>query len=340
MDSETETAAEFRALRPRLLSVAYSLLGSVDEAEDVVQEAWLRLDRTRHCGEHAEIGDTAAWLVTAVSRLALDILRSARRRREEYVGEWLPEPVVTGPPAAHGERGGDPADRVTLDESMSMAMLVVLESLSPAERTAFVLHDVFGLAFDEVGRAVGRTPAACRQLAARARKHVVARAPRFDVDDAEHRRVVDAFLAAVQGGDLDALVALLDPGVVLRSDGGGVVRSARRPILGAGKVARFVLGVRSRFGAGRELRVAPVNGRPGLIDRHEGRTEGVFAFAVSGGRISEIDVVLNPRKLKWAEEAGGGRGAGLGAVRSPPDHTSTSTRPLDGDSPREAEELP
>ncbi|MFD0775856.1 sigma-70 family RNA polymerase sigma factor, partial [Streptomonospora algeriensis] len=172
VDSETDTAADFRALRPRLLSVAYSLLGSVEEAEDVVQEAWLRLERAERSGEHSEIRDTAAWLVTAVSRLALDALRSARRRREEYVGEWLPEPVVASHAAADDERVGDPADRITLDESMSMAMLVVLESLSPAERTAFVLHDVFGLAFDEVGRAVGRTPAACRQLAARARKRV------------------------------------------------------------------------------------------------------------------------------------------------------------------------
>ncbi|GAA4925790.1 RNA polymerase sigma-70 factor [Streptomonospora halophila] len=302
VDSETNTAAdyaaEYRALRPRLLSVAYSLLGSVEEAEDSVQEAWLRLDRAQRDPEQEEIRDVAAWLVTAVSRLALDTLRSARRRREEYVGEWLPEPLV---------QHGDPADRVTLDESMSMAMLVVLESLSPAERTAFVLHDVFGLSFAEVGKVVGRTPAACRQLAARARKHVTERAPRFDVDADEHRRIVDAFRAAVRGGDLDGLVAVLDPDVVMRSDGGGVVRSALRPIVGAHKVARFMLGIRSRYGAALELRPATVNGRPGLVGEMEGQTDSVIAFAVSGGRIVEIAGVRNPKKLKWAGGTAGDR---------------------------------
>nr|BFE85422.1 hypothetical protein GCM10020093_080230 [Planobispora longispora] len=162
--SDEELAAEFAAIRPRLVGVAYGLLGTVDEADDVVQDAWLRLIRA----DRSQIDDVTGWLVVTVSRLALDVLRSARVRREKYVGPWLPEPVVTD---------GDPADRVTLAESMSMAMLVVLESLSPAERTAFVLHDVFGLPFAEVGRAVGRTAAACRQLAARARRHVSARAP-------------------------------------------------------------------------------------------------------------------------------------------------------------------
>ncbi|WP_242677294.1 RNA polymerase sigma factor SigJ [Streptomonospora litoralis] len=285
MNSETEALARYRALRPRLISVAYSLLGSVEESEDAVQEAWLRLHRT----PTGEITDITAWLVTTVSRLALDSLRSARRRREEYVGEWLPEPLVDE---------ADPADRVTLDESMSMAMLVVLETLSPAERTAFVLHDVFGLPFDEVGRVVGRSPAACRQLAARARKHVTARAPRFDVGPDEHRRIVEAFLSAIRGGDMDGLVSLLDPDAVLRSDGGGAVRSALHPILGARKVARFLLGIQARSAGLHELRHAAVNGRPGLLGIRDGRTESVAAIAVSGGRISEIDIVLNPEKLK------------------------------------------
>ncbi|MDT0302013.1 sigma-70 family RNA polymerase sigma factor [Streptomonospora wellingtoniae] len=311
MDSEPNTAAEhaaeYRALRPRLLSVAYSLLGSVEEAEDAVQDAWLRLDRARRDAEQEEIRDVAAWLVTTVSRLALDTLRSARRRREEYVGEWLPEPLV---------QHGDPADRVTLDESMSMAMLVVLESLSPAERTAFVLHDVFGLSFAEVGKAVGRTPTACRQLAARARKHVTERAPRFDVDTDEHRRIVDAFLAAVRGGDLDRLVAVLDPDVVMRSDGGGVVRSSLRPILGARKVARYMLGIQNRYGAALVLRPATVNGRPGLVGEIDGHTDSVIAFAVSGGRIVEIASVRNPEKLKWAGGTGCHRhGDGCGEGR-------------------------
>ncbi|WP_318272497.1 RNA polymerase sigma factor SigJ [Microbispora triticiradicis] len=287
--------AGFEALRPRLLGVAYGLLGSLDEAEDVVQDAWLRLRRHREEGG-AEIGDVVGWLVVTVSRLALDVLRSARHRREEYVGPWLPEPVLTGAVAGGpvvGEPG--PAERVTLDESISMAMLVVLESLSPAERTAFVLHDVFGLTFAEVGEAVGRSPAACRQLAARARTHVASRAPRFDVDPSAHRRVVDAFARACLGDDIGALLALLDPEVVLRSDGGGVVRAARRPVLGAAKVARLLTGLR-RFGRF-ELVPASVNGRPGLLRYREGRLVTVIGLTVAGGRITAVDMVLNPEKL-------------------------------------------
>ncbi|SDG08197.1 RNA polymerase sigma-70 factor, ECF subfamily [Sinosporangium album] len=280
-----ELAAEFEAIRPRLVGVAYGLLGSLGEAEDVVQEAWLRLSRTAH----AEIDDVTGWLVVTVSRLALDVLRSARVRREEYVGPWLPEPVV---------EGGDPADRVTLDESMSLAMLVVLESLSPAERTAFVLHDVFGLAFDEVGRVVGRTPAACRQLAARARRHVRSRGPRFEVDPAEHRKVVTAFAGACLGHDLDALLTLLDPTVVLRSDGGGVVTAARRVLRGADRVARFLVGVMTRRARpGYALEPTTVNGEPGLCWTRDGEVKCVIGIAVVDGRVTEIYMVLNPEKL-------------------------------------------
>ncbi|WP_311932222.1 RNA polymerase sigma factor SigJ [Microbispora sp. H11081] len=281
--------AEFQALRPRLLGVAYGLLGSLDEAEDVVQDAWLRL-RAATAATGDEIRDVTGWLVVTVSRLTLDVLRSARHRREEYVGPWLPEPVLTGPDLA----GPDPAERVTLDESMSMAMLVVLESLSPAERTAFVLHDVFGLTFAEVGAAVGRSPAACRQLAARARAHVASRAPRFDVDPAEHRRVVDAFARACLGDDIDALLALLDPDVVLRSDGGGIVTSARRPVIGAAKVARLLLGVRR---PGHAMVPATVNGWPGLLRYRDGRLVTVIGLTVADGRVTAVDMVLNPRKL-------------------------------------------
>jgi RNA polymerase sigma-70 factor (ECF subfamily) len=288
-DDGTETQATFEetflAMRPRLLGVAYGLLGSLDEAEDVVQDAWLRL-RSAEAAGGDEIRDVTGWLVVTVSRLALDVLRSARHRREEYVGPWLPEPVIAQP---------DPAERVTLDESMSMAMLVVLESLSPAERTAFVLHDVFGLTFAEVGEAVGRSPAACRQLAARARAHVASRAPRFDVDPSEHRRVVDAFARACLGDDIDALVALLDPDVVLRSDGGGRVRAGRRPVSGAAKVARLLSGI-GRFGRF-ELVPAVVNGWPGLLRYRDGRLVTVIGLTVAGGRITAVDMVLNPEKL-------------------------------------------
>jgi len=288
VNGDEALAAEFGAIRPRLVGVAYGLLGSVDEAEDVVQDAWFRLGRA----ERSEIGDVTGWLVVTVSRLALDVLRSARVRREEYVGPWLPEPVVGG---------NDPADRVTLDESMSMAMLVVLESLSPAERTAFVLHDVFGLPFGEVARVVGRSAAACRQLAARARGHVAARAPRFEVDETEHRRVVEAFARVVRGGDgdgdIDALMALLDPGVVLRSDGGGVVRAARRPVHGSERVARFLLGVARRIGNADRLAVITVNGRAGLLRASEGGLS-VYGLTVSEGRITGIDIMRNPEKLR------------------------------------------
>ncbi|MER5419436.1 sigma-70 family RNA polymerase sigma factor [Streptosporangium roseum] len=285
VNSGEDLATEFDAIRPRLVGVAYGLLGSLDEAEDVVQDAWLRLGRA----DRAEIQDVTGWLVVTVSRLALDVLRSARVRREEYVGPWLPEPVVTE---------ADPADRVTLAESMSMAMLVVLESLSPAERTAFVLHDVFGLSFQEVAQAVGRSPAACRQLAARARKHVAARAPRFDVDADEHRRVVEAFARASTGHDIDALLALLDPDVVLRSDGGGLVTAARRPVRGADRVSRFLVGVAERFGDGGRFTPATVNGRPGLLRFRDGALSGVYGLTVAGGRITEIHIVVNPEKLR------------------------------------------
>ncbi len=283
--------AEFQALRPRLLGVAYGLLGSLDEAEDVVQDAWLRLRSAGAADGGDEIRDVTGWLVVTVSRLALDVLRSARHRREEYVGPWLPEPLVTGPILTRA----DPAERVTLDESMNMAMLVVLESLSPAERTAFVLHDVFGLTFAEVGAAVGRSPAACRQLAARARAHVASRAPRFDVDPSEHRRVVHAFARACAGDDIDALLALLDPDVVFRSDGGGRVRAGRRPVLGAAKVARLLFGVR-RFGP-YEMVPAVVNGWPGLLRYRGDRLVSVIGLTVAGGRVTAVDMVLNPDKL-------------------------------------------
>ncbi|MEV7010336.1 sigma-70 family RNA polymerase sigma factor [Streptosporangium sp. NPDC051022] len=283
--NDDDLAAEFAAIRPRLVGVAYGLLGSLDEAEDVVQDAWLRLGRA----DRDEIQDVTGWLVVTVSRLALDVLRSARVRREEYIGPWLPEPVVAE---------ADPADRITLAESMSLAMLVVLESLSPAERTAFVLHDVFGLSFDEVGQAVGRSSAACRQLAARARKHVTARAPRFEVDAAEHRKVVEAFARANQGRDINALIRLLDPDVVLRSDGGGLVRAARRPIHGADRVARFLVGVAERFGPAYCFTPTTVNGWPGLLRFDNGTLIAVTGLSVADGRITEINTVMNPEKLR------------------------------------------
>jgi RNA polymerase sigma-70 factor, ECF subfamily len=279
----TSALAHFEALRPRLFGVAYGLLGSVAEAEDVVQDAWIRLQRT----DLDEIDDLTGWLVTTTSRLALDVLRSARTRREAYVGPWLPEPVETAP---------DPADSVSLADSMSWAMLVVLETLSPAERAAFVLHDVFGLTFDEVGTALGRSPAACRKLASRAREHVEERKPRFDVDPEAHRAVVEAFSQATRSGDLDGLLELLDPEAVLTSDGGGLVRAARNPIHGADKVARFLVGVSQKY-ADRTHRPIVINGSPALITVGGGIVDGVIALGIEHGRITTVDYLRNPQKF-------------------------------------------
>lgn len=290
----TELAAEaFQALRPRLVGVAYGLLGSLSEAEDVVQDAWIRLQRS----DLAEIRDVTGWLVTTTSRVALDVLRSARVRRETYVGPWLPEPVETAPDRA------DPADTVTLADSLSWAMLVVLETLSPAERAAFVLHDVFGLSFDEVGETLGRAPAACRKLASRARAHVEARQPRFDVDPDEHRRVVEAFSRAVGSGDLDSLLGVLAPDAVFTSDGGGVVSAAREPLEGAATIARFLSGL--DLGArGATLRASAVNGFPALLIYAAGRVTTVFALGIRDGRVATVDAIRNPHKFHGLRSAG------------------------------------
>ncbi|WP_344480848.1 RNA polymerase sigma factor SigJ [Glycomyces endophyticus] len=292
-EAHADTAADralahFARLRPRLVGVAYGLLGSVAEAEDVVQDTWLRLQRS----DADAIDDLTGWLVTTTSRLALDVLRSARVRREAYVGPWLPEPLATAP---------DPADAAGLADSLSWAMLVVLETLSPAERAAFVLHDVFGLTFEEVAAALGRTPAGCRKLASRAREHVEARKPRFDVDPEEHRHVVQAFSRAVVSGDIDGLTALLDPEAVLTSDGGGVVRAARNPVRGAGKVARFLTGVTAKY-VDFEHRLTSVNGGPALLTVVGGEVGGITLLGIVDGRIVAVDMVRNPDKLNGVHE--------------------------------------
>jgi RNA polymerase sigma-70 factor (ECF subfamily) len=269
---------EFIQARERLTGIAYGITGDLGAAEDVVQEAWLRLART------SDIDDVTGWLVVVTARLALDHVRSARHRREEYVGPWLPEPVVDGP-----------EDRVTMAESVNVAMLVVLETLSPAERTVFVLHEVFGLPFAEIAPAVGRTVAAVRQLAARARKHVQARTPRFDLDRKQQQRVVAAFAKACEGDDLAALLKMLDPDVELRTDGGGLVRAARNPVLGADKVARFLVGIARKLPV--ELYPVTVNGWAGLLRQRGDKVIDVVALAIAQGRISKIDIVANPEKL-------------------------------------------
>ncbi len=301
-------ADAFQRARPRLVRVAYAILGSHGDAEDVVADCWLRLAEQ----DAAEpVRDVEAWAVVTVSRMAVDVLRSARVRREQYVGPWLPEPVVAAVPA-----GDDPADRVTLDDEVSYALLVVLETLTPAERTAVVLHDLFGMPFDEVAGVAGRTPAAVRQLASRARRHVRERASRPAADPAEHRRVVDAFAAAASSGDLAALVAVLDPDVVLVSDGGGVVTSARRPVHGADRVARFLLGVLAKAQPGDRAEEVLVNGHPGFAFYQAGRLVTVASVTVTGGRVSRLDLVRAPGKLPHQPPAPGSPDLLQGTARS------------------------
>lgn len=279
-------ARRFARARPRLLRLAYSQLGDLGEAEDVVQEAWLRLERTGP----AAVDDLDAWMTTVVSRLALDTLKSARARRETYVGPWLPEPLVSSGP-------DDPADRVTLDESVSYALLAVLENLSPAARTAFVLHDVFDVPFQEIADVVGRTPDAVRQLASRARRQVARQRPRFEASPDEHERVVRAFAQAVSEGDLDGLVAVLDPEVVWTSDGGGRAVASRKPQGGAHHVARSWIALRLKAAISAAATPIELNGRLGLLFA-SGDGQTVASFEVDGRRITRIDVVRNPEKLR------------------------------------------
>ena len=299
-------AVAFEAERPYLRRVAYGTLSSFAEADDVVQEAWLRLQRT----DAEQIDDLHAWLTTVVGRLALDALGSARQRRERYVGPWLPEPEVgtagagVGEPvsgaAASLDAARDPADRVTLDEEVTTALLVVLERLSPAERTAFVLHDVFGLDFGEVAQVVGRSPAAVRQLASRARRHVNDGTPRYPASREQHAQIVTAFASAWQAGDVDALVGVLDPDVVMTSDGGGVVHAVLRPVFGRDDVLATLAGfARATAVTGRVVRgsVIDVNGLPGLVT-YDGRVMSVISCTIDAGRIVAIDVVRNPYKLQ------------------------------------------
>ena len=275
-------AERYAQARPRLLRLAYSELGDVGEAEDVVQEAWLRLERV----DAETIDNLDGWLTTVVARLALDRLRSARARRETYVGPWLPEPIASD----------DPADRVTVDESVSYALLTVLEQLSPAERTAFVLHDVFDVPFDEVADVVGRTPEAVRQLASRARRHVKAERPRFPASSDEHDRAVRAFAQAVAEGDLEGLVAILDPAVVWTSDGGGIATAARKPLRGGTRVARAWAALSRR--AVHDPIEIKLNGLLGLVLPSGDGHRAALSFVVSDGRITRIDAVRNPEKLR------------------------------------------
>jgi RNA polymerase sigma factor (sigma-70 family) len=283
--------------RRQLINLAYRLLGSLAEAEDAVQETyarWYAMSRQQRDG----IASPGAWLSKVASRICLNLLGSARARRERYVGAWLPEPLPDPAEWSSGRPGAvtDPADRVTLDESVSMAFLVVLESMTPAERVAFILHDVFGYPFAEVAEIAGRTPAACRQLASSARRRVRAAQPPA-TPTAGQAGLVRDFKQAWEAMDISALIGLLDPAATVTADGGGLATAALRPIEGAEQVARFYAGIAGRE-PGLALLERTVNGQPGLVAQHDGVTTTVFAFHIAGEKIKHIWAVRNPHKLR------------------------------------------
>ncbi|MFF2349053.1 sigma-70 family RNA polymerase sigma factor [Kitasatospora sp. NPDC058115] len=279
----------FETHRRYLGSVAYRMLGSFTDAEDVLQEAWLRW----RAADRTAVADPRAYLTTVVTRLCYDQLGSARARRESYVGEWLPEPSLS-----YQDAPASPADLAERGESVSLALLAVLEQLTPAERAAFVLHDVFAVGFDEIAASLERSPDATRQLASRARRRIKDGGRRTAADPAEHRQAVEAFTAASVRGDIEGLLAVLDPGIVWHSDGGGVVSAGLRPVLGAEKVSRLVLGLVAKWVTAEAVEFALVNGEPGLVwYAQPGVIGGVLAFAVADGRITEAYAVVNPEKL-------------------------------------------
>jgi RNA polymerase sigma factor (sigma-70 family) len=287
--------------RRQLINLTYRLLGSLAEAEDAVQETYARW-YAMSARQQDAIESPGAWLTTVASRICLNLLGSARARRETYVGEWIPEPL---PEAAEwssirpGGTAGDPADRVTLDESVSMAFLVMLESMTPSERVAFILHDVFRYPFAEVAEITGRTPAACRQLASSARRRIrAAQAPATPA--ARPTGIVRAFKAAWEAKDIDAIVGLLDPNATAVADGGGLAVTFLNPIEGAEQIARAWIEIANRAAGNMSFLERTVNGQPGLVAQQDGVTVTVFAFDVAGDRIRHIWVVRNPEKLhRW-----------------------------------------
>ncbi len=292
-----DAARVFDEHRGLLVSVAYRVLGSVTDAEDAVQEAWLRWSGV----DHSEVADPRAFLVRVTTRLAIDRLRRAKARRESYVGPWLPEPVLTRE---------DPSEDAAMAESISMAMLVVLETLTPLERAVFVLREAFGMPHAEIADVLGRKEDAVRQLAKRARDHVRERRSRFDTDKSEQQRVTERFLEATTTGDLEALMAVLSPGVMLVADGGGKALAPRRPVAGAEKVARFLVTITNEEQTARFLRsvgsspsdavrihMAQVNGGPGVVITAGDEPISALVLDVSGGLVRTIRLVANPEKL-------------------------------------------
>ena len=290
-------ADEAAGERRHLINVAYRLLGSLAESEDAVQEAyarWYALPKSRQ----DEIASPGAWLTTVTGRICLDVLGSARARRERYVGAWLPEPLPDRAERDRGSDAADPADQMVLDESVAMAFLVVLESMTPAERVAFVLHDVFRYPFAEIAGILDRTPAACKQLAASARRRT--RAERAPVPATEHADTVRRVKEAWEAKDIAALVDLLDPAAVLTADGGGMAGTVLHPIEGGARIARYMAAIADKA-PGLHLLERSVNGTPGLVARHADTITTVASFAIADGRITRLWVVRNPEKLRpWA----------------------------------------
>jgi RNA polymerase sigma-70 factor (ECF subfamily) len=279
-------AEQFEAHRPHLVAVAYRMLGSRSEAEDAVQEAWLRLNRS----DADAVTNLGGWLTTVVGRISIDMLRARRSRNEDYVGSWIPEPDVAA------DDGSDPEHEALLADSVGLALLVVLETLAPAERLAFVLHDMFGVSFDEIAPIVDRSPTAARQLASRARRRVQGAAPEPDADIPTQRRVVEAFLAASRAGDFEALLELLDPDVVFRIDTGRNSPLARPPIVGAPAVAREVLKRGAPFAP--LGRTAIVNGSVGMLVGPPEAPIAVAGCTIVHGRLVELDLIVDRQKLR------------------------------------------
>ena len=280
---DKDAADLFRSLKPRLIRLAYRMLGSMTDAEDIVQEAWLRWYRA----DRSAVRDPPAYLSQTVTRLCLDHLKSARVKRETYIGPWLPEPIFE-------------SDTDDPDEDLSLNLLMALERLSPLERAAFLLHDVFGMSFDEIAATLNRQSATCRQLAARARKHVQAARPRYNVSKDEGQRIAEAFFAASRSGDVDALKTLLAETVVAYTDGGGVKIAALNPLYGFRRVARFFAGLAHKVNGAQPpvLYRGPINGLPGFVTLEWGDVVETTALQVEDGRITAIYIVRNPEKLR------------------------------------------
>ena len=288
-------AAVFTDARPLLFALAYRMLGSVADAEDLVQDAYLRWQHARE----DEIRAPRAYLTTIVTRLAINQLQSARHQRESYVGPWLPEPLVT-------ENALDPTEPIELAESLSMAFMLMLERLSPIERAVLLLHDVFDFEYGEIARMVDKSEANCRQLLSRAKKHLGKAEARFDADPAQAERLLQRFMSASSAGDVDGIVALLAQDITLWTDGGGIARGAVLvPVHGAENVARHLAGVGPRYAAmERTIRAAQINGQPGFLVYVGGRAHAAVIFEVRGGRIQAIYSVSNPAKLKTLPDLG------------------------------------